>query len=52
MAIMTTTRDVRGIGVSVPRTDSPEKVTGRTQYVADVQLPATGVFQPAWHGAD
>jgi CO/xanthine dehydrogenase Mo-binding subunit len=37
--VMTTSREVRGIGVSVPRFDSPEKVTGRTQYVADVQLP-------------
>jgi len=36
---MTTTRDVRGIGLSIPRFDSPEKVTGRTQYVGDVQLP-------------
>src|SRR4051794_32717033 len=37
--LMTTSRDVRGIGVSVPRFDAPEKVTGRTQYVADVQVP-------------
>src|SRR5258708_14474325 len=37
--IMKTSREVRGIGVSVPRFDSPEKVTGRTQYVGDVQLP-------------
>ncbi len=37
--VMTTSRDVRGIGVSVPRFDAPEKVTGRTQYVADVQVP-------------
>jgi CO/xanthine dehydrogenase Mo-binding subunit len=36
---MTTSREVRGIGVSVPRFDAPEKVTGRTQYVADVQVP-------------
>jgi CO/xanthine dehydrogenase Mo-binding subunit len=36
---MTTTRQVRGIGVSIPRFDAPEKVTGRTQYVADIQLP-------------
>src|SRR5690348_3702319 len=40
-AIMPTTREVggRGIGVSVPRFDAPEKVTGRTQYVGDVKLP-------------
>jgi CO/xanthine dehydrogenase Mo-binding subunit len=38
-AVMTTTRDVRGIGLSIPRFDAPEKVTGRTQYVGDVQLP-------------
>ncbi|MBV9579996.1 MAG: xanthine dehydrogenase family protein, partial [Chloroflexi bacterium] len=36
---MKTSRDVRGIGVSVPRMDAPEKVTGRTRYVADVQIP-------------
>jgi CO/xanthine dehydrogenase Mo-binding subunit len=35
---MKTSREVRGIGLSIPRFDSPEKVTGRTQYVADVQL--------------
>ena len=40
-AIMPTTREVggRGIGLSVPRFDSPEKVTGRTLYVGDVKLP-------------
>jgi hypothetical protein len=38
-AVMTTTRDVRGIGLSIPRFDAPEKVTGRTQYVADVLFP-------------
>ena len=37
--VMKTSRDVRGIGVSVPRMDAPEKVTGRTRYVADVQIP-------------
>jgi CO/xanthine dehydrogenase Mo-binding subunit len=36
---MKTSREVRGIGVSVPRFDAPEKVTGRTQYVGDIQLP-------------
>ena len=37
--VMKTTREVRGIGLSIPRFDAPEKVTGRTQYVADLQLP-------------
>jgi CO/xanthine dehydrogenase Mo-binding subunit len=37
--VMKTSREVRGIGVSIPRFDAPEKVTGRTQYVADVQVP-------------
>ncbi|HEY3057757.1 MAG TPA: xanthine dehydrogenase family protein molybdopterin-binding subunit [Chloroflexota bacterium] len=37
--IMKTSREVRGIGLSIPRFDAPEKVTGRTQYVGDVQLP-------------
>jgi CO/xanthine dehydrogenase Mo-binding subunit len=37
--VMKTSREVRGIGVSIPRFDAPEKVTGRTQYVGDVQLP-------------
>src|SRR3954453_22371760 len=37
--IMKTSREVRGVGLSIPRFDSPEKVTGRTQYVGDVQLP-------------
>jgi CO/xanthine dehydrogenase Mo-binding subunit len=36
--VMQTTRDVRGVGLSIPRFDAPEKVTGRTQYVGDVQL--------------
>jgi CO/xanthine dehydrogenase Mo-binding subunit len=36
--VMQTSREVRGIGLSIPRFDSPEKVTGRTQYVADVHL--------------
>jgi CO/xanthine dehydrogenase Mo-binding subunit len=36
--IMQTSREVRGIGLSIPRFDSPEKVTGRTQYVADLHL--------------
>jgi CO/xanthine dehydrogenase Mo-binding subunit len=36
--IMQTSREVRGIGLSIPRFDAPEKVTGRTQYVADLHL--------------
>ena len=35
--VMKTTRDVRGIGLSIPRPDGPEKVTGRVQYVADIK---------------
>src|SRR5947207_11908350 len=34
---MLTTRDVKGAGFEIPRQDSPEKVTGRTQYVADLK---------------
>jgi CO/xanthine dehydrogenase Mo-binding subunit len=37
MATMKTTREVRGVGLSIPRPDSPEKVTGQVQYVADLQ---------------
>jgi CO/xanthine dehydrogenase Mo-binding subunit len=37
--VMKTSRDVRGIGLRIPRQDAPEKVAGRTQYVADLQLP-------------
>ncbi|HEY2993151.1 MAG TPA: xanthine dehydrogenase family protein molybdopterin-binding subunit [Methylomirabilota bacterium] len=33
---MKTTRDVRGVGLSIPRPDGPEKVTGYVQYVADI----------------
>jgi len=33
---MLTTRDVKGAGFEIPRADAPEKVTGRTQYVADL----------------
>ena len=33
---MKTTRDVRGVGLSIPRPDGAEKVTGRVQYVADM----------------
>jgi CO/xanthine dehydrogenase Mo-binding subunit len=38
MSTMKTTRDVRGIGLSIPRPDGPEKVTGHVQYVADIKL--------------
>ena len=41
--VMKTSRDVRGIGLRIPRQDAPEKVAGRTQYVADLQL--TGMLQ-------
>ena len=37
MSVMKTTRDVRGVGLSIPRPDGPEKVTGTVQYVADIQ---------------
>jgi CO/xanthine dehydrogenase Mo-binding subunit len=35
--VMKTTRDVKGVGLSIPRPDGPEKVTGKMQYVADIQ---------------
>src|SRR6185503_11144137 len=34
--VMKTTRDVKGIGLSIPRPDAPDKVTGQVQYVADL----------------
>ncbi len=34
--VMKTTRDVKGVGLSIPRPDGPEKVTGKVQYVADI----------------
>jgi CO/xanthine dehydrogenase Mo-binding subunit len=37
MSTMKTTRDVRGVGLAIPRPDGPDKVTGRVQYVADIQ---------------
>src|SRR5688572_4126991 len=37
MSVMKTTRDVRGIGLSIPRADGAEKVTGHVQYVADIK---------------
>src|SRR6266702_2717375 len=36
MSVMKTTRDVRGVGLSIPRPDGPDKVTGKIQYVADI----------------
>src|SRR5919206_442776 len=35
--VMKTTRDVKGVGLSIPRPDGPEKVTGKVQYVADIR---------------
>ena len=37
MATMKTTREVKGVGLAIPRADGAEKVTGRVQYVADIQ---------------
>src|SRR5689334_8905084 len=37
MSTMKTTRDVRGVGLSIPRPDGPEKVTGHVEYVADIK---------------
>jgi CO/xanthine dehydrogenase Mo-binding subunit len=37
MSTMKTTRDVRGVGLAIPRPDGPDKVTGRVQYVADIK---------------
>jgi CO/xanthine dehydrogenase Mo-binding subunit len=37
MSTMKTTREVKGVGLSIPRADGAEKVTGRVQYVADMQ---------------
>src|SRR2546421_8794948 len=34
-SVMKTTRDVKGIGLSILRPDAPDKVTGQVQYVAD-----------------
>jgi hypothetical protein len=31
MSTMKTTRDVRGVGLAIPRPDGPEKVTGRVE---------------------
>lgn len=35
--VMKTTRDVKGVGLAIPRPDGPEKVTGQVQYVADLK---------------
>jgi CO/xanthine dehydrogenase Mo-binding subunit len=43
MSVMKTTRDVRGVGLAIPRPDGPEKVTGQVQYVAD--LAPKGLLQ-------
>jgi CO/xanthine dehydrogenase Mo-binding subunit len=37
MAVMKTTREVKGVGLAIPRPDGPEKVTGQVQYVADIR---------------
>src|SRR5512132_2564389 len=37
MSTMKTTRDVKGVGLAIPRPDGPEKVTGQVQYVADIK---------------
>jgi CO/xanthine dehydrogenase Mo-binding subunit len=37
MATMKTTREVKGVGLSIPRPDGAEKVTGRVEYVADLK---------------
>ncbi len=37
MSTLKTTRDVRGVGLAIPRPDGPEKVTGRVEYVADIK---------------
>ena len=41
-SVMKTTRDVKGIGLAIPRPDGPEKVLGQVQYVAD--LDARGLL--------
>ena len=37
MAVMKTTREIKGVGLAIPRPDGPEKVTGQVQYVADIK---------------
>jgi CO/xanthine dehydrogenase Mo-binding subunit len=35
--VMKTTREVKGVGLAIPRADGAEKVTGKTEYVADLK---------------
>jgi CO/xanthine dehydrogenase Mo-binding subunit len=35
--VMKTTREVQGVGLAIPRADGAEKVTGKTEYVADLK---------------
>jgi CO/xanthine dehydrogenase Mo-binding subunit len=35
--VMKTTREVKGVGLPIPRADGAEKVTGKTEYVADLK---------------
>jgi CO/xanthine dehydrogenase Mo-binding subunit len=37
MATMKTTREVKGVGLAIPRPDGAEKVSGQVQYVADIK---------------
>ncbi len=37
--VMKTSRDVRGVGFSMPRADAPDKVVGKTMYVDDLNPP-------------
>ena len=37
MSTMKTTREVKGVGLAIPRPDGAEKVTGRVEYVADLK---------------
>ena len=37
MAVMKTTREVKGVGLAIPRPDGAEKVSGQVQYVADIK---------------
>src|SRR3954467_13818779 len=36
---MLTTRDIKGIGLAIPRPDGAEKAAGKTKYVADLNPP-------------
>src|SRR5438128_10888735 len=52
-SVMKTTRDVKGIGLSILRPDAPDKVTGQVQYAADLSprglLPAKLLRSPHAH---